>query len=141
MVAEALVTEQLKEPLTQEMVDAGRELTRYLDSRIPITASLWFYFTVPNSWRLLLVSPLVATQGPREMYRQVQSALSRIRQGHLGSSLHMLELDHITVVDDQQDTVKALRAALKVDNDLGGVRFPNVRINGMPIEDSYIYRL
>jgi hypothetical protein len=140
MVAEALVREINKEQLTVEMIRAGSVLTHYLGERLPVTASFWFYLAESNSWRLFLASPQVAMQGPRKVYRQVQIALLRLQQGRPEKTTGTLDLEEITVVDDEHALVKLLRTALR--GEFGnGKWFSRNTVNGQYIEDAYIYRL
>ena len=71
MAQEAMVTETL----SQEMIDAGRELTRRLDHRLRISAALWLYLAEPDRWRLIIASPNVKETGPRKVYQLIQSEL------------------------------------------------------------------
>jgi hypothetical protein len=50
----------VKEMLTQEMVQAGAELTRRLDkAHLEVCASFWLCMPDKNLWRLIVASPAV----------------------------------------------------------------------------------
>jgi len=60
MAAETVV----KEMLTQEMIQAGAEITRRLDeAHLEVRASLWWYIPDKNLWRLIVASPAVRRDG------------------------------------------------------------------------------
>ena len=91
-------TAVVKEALTKEMIEAGAELTRQLDvANLGARAVLWLYLSEYNTWRLFVALPKLNEEGPRKMYKKVQSILAKI-PGHqpqidlsdisLGSSLN-----------------------------------------------------
>jgi len=127
----------VKEVLTEEMISAGAELTRLIDkTSLKVGASLWLYIPESNIWRLVIASPEVRTQGPKKVYRQIQSILSRIpeKQPSVG-------LRDISVVADNDPVVSLLRIAIKTGDGISGIRFSRNTINGIFVEDTYIYRM
>jgi len=133
MVTEALV----KESLSSEMISAGEELTRRLDeARFIVSASLWLYIPEINTWRLMIGSPEVRTQGPKKAYRQVQSVISKMPPDHA-----RIPLKDITVIDSNDPLLTLLRVAIKTGDGTSGIRFSRNVVNGTTIEDSYIYRI
>jgi hypothetical protein len=132
MVKEMVV----KESLSREMIDAGTELTRLLDeSRLILDAALWYYSSENNYWVFVVASPEVRTQGPRNIYKKVQTVISRSFGGH-----SIITLKDISVVDSKDPLIMLLRNAVTVDG-VSGIRFSQNVINGVFIEDAYIYRL
>ncbi|MGI9105616.1 MAG: hypothetical protein ACR2G4_05145 [Pyrinomonadaceae bacterium] len=133
MVKEMVV----KESLSGEMISAGAELTRRLDdARLIVDASLWFYTTESNAWRLIVASPEVRVQGTRWTYKKIQSVISRMPSEQPGISLK-----DITVVDNQDPLIALLRGVVKTPDGINGIRFSRNVINGVLIEDAYIYRM
>ncbi len=133
MVTEALV----KESLSSEMISAAEELTRRLDeARFIVSASLWLYIPEINTWRLMIGSPEVRTQGPKKAYRQVQSVISKMPPDHA-----RIPLKDITVIDSNDPLLTLLRVAIKTGDGTSGIRFSRNVVNGTTIEDAYIYRI
>jgi hypothetical protein len=133
-----MVTEMVvKESLSNEMISAGSELTRRLDeSRFLVSASFWLYDTDSNAWRFLVASPEVRTRGLKGAYKQVQSAVAGIPEGQ-----PKISLKDISVVDSNDPLVSLMRVAIKTGDGISGIRFTRNMINGVLIEDAYIYRL
>ncbi len=133
-----MVTEMVvKESLSGEMLSAGAELTRRLDeSRFIVSASLWFYISESNTWRFIIASPEVRTQGLKKAYKQVQSVVSRISEGQT-----KIPLKDITLADSKDSLISLLKVAIKIGDGISGIRFSQNMINGVLIEDAYIYRL
>ncbi len=72
----------VKEVLTGEMVQAGRELVELLDkASVPVTAALWFYDAERNRWDLIIASSKVRTEGPRRLYRKILALLKNAPPG------------------------------------------------------------
>jgi hypothetical protein len=133
MVKEMVV----KESLSGEMITAGAELTRRLDdARLIVDASLWFYTTESNAWRLIVASPEVRMHGTRWTYKKIQSVISRMPPEQPGISLK-----DVTVVDNQDPLIALLRGVVKTPDGINGIRFSRNVINGVLIEDAYIYRM
>ena len=125
----------VKEPLWPDMMEAGKKFTEYLDSDgFDVRASLWFYVTEANEWRLLIASPLVDEMGPTKAYEKVRENLSKDP-----AAFSCLNLRNITVLSPEEQLIKLLAAAVRVTG-MNGVRFTRNRINNAYIEDAYIYR-
>jgi hypothetical protein len=120
--------------LTKEMIDEGASLLKRLDAeKAKITAAFWFYLENSDTWTLIIASPMVQSQGPKELYGQIQKLLSN------GSALSLRD---ISVLPSDDPIPKLLSAAVKTGaNDISGIRFSRNTINGHFIEDAYIYRL
>lgn len=133
-----MVTEMVvKESLSGEMITAGAELTRRLDeARFIVSASLWFYMSDVNVWRFIIASPEVRTQGLKKAYKQVQSVVSKISEDQ-----SKIPLKDISVVDSKDPLISLLKVAVKIGDGISGIRLSQNMINGVLIEDAYIYRL
>jgi hypothetical protein len=127
----------VKETLTQEMIEAGAELTRLLDqSSLVVSASLWLYMPESNVWRLIIVSPEVRTLGPRKVYQKVQSVLSKASMKQ-----YPVALKDISVAGDDDPIISLLRIAIRTNGGIAGIRFSKNTINGHFVEDAFIYRM
>jgi len=133
MVTETVV----KESLSGEMISAGAELTRCLDdAEFLVSASLWYYMPDTNTWRLIVASPKVEIQGIKKAYKQIQSVIFK-----MPADKPKISLKDITVVGPKDPLVSLLRVAIKTGEGISGMRFSQNIINGVLIEDTYIYRL
>lgn len=127
----------VKQVLTEEMIKAGADLTRKLDEMgWPVFASLWLYLTDSNDWILLLASPRVASEGPKQAYEVVQRALAEISKPE-----NAITLSKVGVSDLANPLIALLRVAVGTGPGISGIRFTRNVINGQFIEDAYIYRI
>ena len=126
------------ELLTQEMVDAGRELAQRLDQKkLPISAAFWLYFAEPDVWRLVIASVLVKESGPRKAYQLIQSELEATPETN-----QVISLSNISAVEPNNPLVSPLRALKKIKS-IGTSEFKLSRsgVNGHFVEGAYIYKL
>lgn len=114
-------------------ISQGEELLRALDrARFPVYAALWSLKS--GTWRYVIGSPVVAVDGAREAYRQVNDILRSTPVG--------MSLADITVVGPEDPVVQALRPVIHTGPDgVSGVRITADTINHVFIEDAYIYRM
>jgi len=127
----------VKDVLDDKMIEAGADLTRRLDEAgVAPSASLWLYVPELNIWRLMIASPLVKSQGPRKVYRKIQSLLT----GPTGGE-SLIPLPSITVVENNHPLISALRSAVATRKPICGIRFSRNTIRGHFVEDAYIYRM
>jgi hypothetical protein len=127
----------VKESLTEVMIRAGAELTRKLDERgWPVIASLWLYRSEANRWRLVLASPLVASDGRRKSYEIVQAALEATPAAE-----GAMALSNVSVTEPTDPLIALLCAAARTETMVEGLRFTRTVINGRFIDDAYIYRM
>jgi len=125
----------VKEPLTEEMKSAGAALTRTLDeANWPVVASFWYFESDFNRWKLMLASPRVSMDGPKEAYDAVARALETLHQS-------FANLKHITVITPDHPIVRALASEVQTGWTIGGKLHTARAINGRFIEDSYLYRM
>lgn len=141
MVKEALVRSAneavVSNTLSQEMIKAGESLVTKLDKlRFIVDAALWLYLPEEQVWRLVIASPEVGVIGPQKSYKQVQSALGKLDEEQV-----KIPLKDITVVDTKDTLINLFGRAMKTGKGISGIRFSRSSINGVPIEDAYIYRM
>jgi hypothetical protein len=123
--------------LTKEMIDAGAALVRELDERgIQPDAALWLYFPDLQTWKLVIAQVKVGSEGPKQLYRQIQELM-----GELSQQMHEISLDDITLSKPDAPIISLLRMAIHTGPGVSGIRFKDNVINGTVIEDAFIYRL
>jgi hypothetical protein len=60
-------------------IEDGRSVVSELEKRrLPITAAFWLHFEDEDDWKLVVVSPEVSEQGPRQLYATVFSVLNTL---------------------------------------------------------------
>jgi hypothetical protein len=120
-----------KASLVDEDIQAGRRLIEVLDRRgVEIVGALWYY-TSEDGWRLLLATPSRDREGPIQAYQRIQEAL--------GEQTALL-MD-ISVRSPSDRLVQLLAGVVHTGPGIAGIRFTANAIDGMFIEDAYIYRL
>lgn len=120
--------------LSKEMLDAGRLVIEDLDKRgEEVDAALWFLFDDPRSWKLMLSLPKASRKGPREAYKVIQKSMKKLGVTAFG-------LETIAVARLDAPLIRLLRSAIKTGKAIGSIRFTSNVINGVSIEDAYIYR-
>ena len=122
--------------LTEEMILAGEDLTRQLDQiNFPVNASLWLYDSESNIYHLIIASPEVRTYGPIWGYDRIRSILFRNP-----AISHTISLNNISVVEDRDPLIISLRSAIGR-RGVSGMRLSANAVNGVFIEDAFIYKL
>jgi hypothetical protein len=127
-----------KTTLVEKDIGDGKILIENLDrSKFKLVGALWFYYPASDEWRLLLVSPLVDTIGPRQCYTIIQSVIEDLVLGD-GISLG---LDRVSVLSPKDKLIRLLKVAIRTGEGISTMRFTRNTINGVFIEDALIYRL
>ena len=147
----------------------GKLLLELLDEEkgIPITAAFWLLDSENRTWRYILASPIVDTQGPLEAYKilykifqiynkeaewwpyeKVRShaewwPYKKVRSYKEEAGLGIgLTLQDITLVSPDEPVVKLLRTVVKTPPiSTSPIHFAGNSINNMFIDDAYIYRM
>ena len=123
--------------LTPQLIQEGAELLQALDKAgLAPDAAFWFYFSDVNAWELVLAELMVGPRGPREVYKQIQRTL-----GALSDKIKTLSLADVVVAKPDAPIVSVLERAVRTGPGIGGIRFSQNVIDGVLIEDAYIYRL
>lgn len=126
----------VKEQLTDEMIEAGAQLTQKLDELgLSIPVAMWLFMPDINEWRLVFASPQLSTEGPKEVYKKIEEARTA-----LGIKLERLPLSAIGLMDTNHQLVQLLRTALRTGPGVSRIRFSKNVVNGHFIEDALIYR-
>jgi len=133
MVKNALVTEILSE----EMINAGKYLLEQLDStQSEVKSFFWLFFPEEKIWKLIVASPIVKHKGPRNFYKRIININQKIKNGNQET----ISLNNILAVSSDNETVKLLSFFIGAGDGISEIRFTGNTINGVYIEDAYIYR-
>lgn len=132
MAKNILVTESL----TDSMMKAGTKLIQRLDDmNSEVKSAFWLYFSEDRTWKLIIASPLVDREGPRNYYKKIVDANNEALVEE-----EVVSLNDITVTNTSNQIVQLLKFAIGTGNHISGIRFSRNTINGIFIEDTYIYR-
>ena len=122
--------------MVDRKIERGKRLIKKLDdSRFPVTAAFWYYFPEAEQWRLVIASPTVESGGRHAAYTEIHRIQRR------GLRLPLLSVSEITAVTPRDPLVKLLSSAVRTGPAMAGITFSGNVINGIHIEDAYIYRL
>lgn len=121
--------------LVEKTIKEGKNLIEKLDEQdFNVVAAFWFYLADVKTWRLIIATPFAKNNGPIKSYTLIQKALAELK-------LTEIALSNISVVNPENVVVKLLSIAIKTGPGISGIRFSRNTINGIFIEDVYIYRL
>lgn len=121
---------------TDAMRLAGESLVRKLDeSGAQVVAAFWLLDEEKN-WELTIVSPLVGTDGPRDFYKRINDINQSCPDEESIVSLHDIRVSNI-----QNRIVNALRNSVLEGTRLGNNRLGRNYIDGIFIEDMYLYKI
>jgi len=133
MAKDILVTEVL----SKNMINSGAELIRRLDeSNSEVKTALWLFSPEDKSWKLVIASPLVGKNGPREFYKKIIDSNEEASE-----SDYIVSINDIEVANIDHPIAQLMKFAISTgENDISEIRFSRNTINGTFIEDSLIYR-
>ena len=132
MAKELLVTDALSE----KMIDAGAKLVERLDADgASIKSALWLYFPDSRNWKLILASETVETDGPKKLYEKIQGANRNTVEPD-----EIVSLNDIGVTTPKHELISVLAMMIGTGQGIAGIRFTRNNINGVYIDDAYIYR-
>ncbi len=120
--------------LVEPYVRAGRQIVDQFErAGVTITAAFWFFFEEEERWRLVIVSPDVATRGPRKLYEMIHPyVLFDLRNDpEIGVDL---ELEQIRLVSPESLLYKRVKHGVGLSITQGPAR-------GGVVEDVYVYRI
>jgi len=96
MAKDVLVTEVLSE----QMISAGSKLIDRLDTNnSEVKSAFWLFFPEDRFWRLIVVSPLVISKGPKNFYKRIVAANQLANEDEWVISLNDIE---VTGTEHQQ---------------------------------------
>ena len=132
MAKDILVTDSL----TDSMMKAGAKLIERLDAKnSEIKSAFWLYFSEEKTWKLIVASTLVDKEGPRDFYKRIVDANTQAT-----SEEEIVSLNDIGVTNTNYQIVQLLKFMIATGDGISGIRFSRNTINGVFIEDTYIYR-
>ena len=128
----------VKEQLTQEMIEAGVQVTLKLDEiGLPVTAALWFLDDERYRWKMIVASPDTSTKGPFYVLTRIEEALDL-----LGSAVSSeVPFSVMSAKSPTDSPIRWLREELQTGNDISRIRFRKRVAAGHIIEDALIYRM
>ena len=132
MAKDILVTESLSD----SMMKTGAKLIERLDAdNVEVKSAFWIYFSDDKTWKLIIASSLVDSEGPKGYYKKIDKA------NRLATDVEeTISLNDIGVTNPTNKIVQLLKSAIGTGNGISGIRFSRNTVNGMFIEDTYIYR-
>jgi hypothetical protein len=126
----------VKRVLTQEMIDAGEELIGLLDREgLEVRTSFWGYLLDLDTWRLVIASPKVKTEGPRKVYKEIQAILSK-----MPGDKKRISIKDIRVVGTDDPLISSLNKFLKTGTKISRVSVTASAVGENYIDDALIYR-
>lgn len=127
----------VKETLVDRDISDGKILIKNLEkSGFKVRSAFWLYVSELGEWSLFLASDYVDEYGQKKAYEFIQNELSK------ASSPISIYLSSINAVKVNDDMVNLLKVLIKTGpNDLNEMRFTQNVINGVMIEDAFIYRI
>lgn len=132
MAKDILVTERLSD----SMMKAGAKLIERLDANnSEVKSAFWLYLSEERIWKLILASPLVDSEGPRGYYKRIDDANKQANEIE-----EVISLNDIGVTNLVNQMVQLLKFGVGTGGGISGIRFSRNTINGIFIEDTYIYR-
>ncbi len=125
-----------KTALVERDIQEGKDLIEALDkTEFKVDASLWFYSSDSDEWRLLIASPFVEENGPRKSYGFIRSVLTQ------PSPPSGISLKNVSVLSPKHQLIKLLRMAITTGPGISNIRFTRNVISNTLIDDAYIYRI
>jgi hypothetical protein len=125
-----------KTVLVDKSIADGERVVRKLEQKgFPSSAALWRYLDEDMLWRLVIVSPVVAQEGPIRTYMKVSEAVDE-----LGDSVQF-GLSDISVMSPQRSQFRDLRRTLESAglHRITAARQPRP-LGGVNFGDFYVYR-
>jgi hypothetical protein len=122
---------------SEQMLLAGESLIKRLDETdAKVQAAFWILDDEERTWKLTIVSPLVASEGPRNYYRRIDDINESAKPDEDVIALH-----NISVSDTDNRIVNALKNSVLGNAILGNNRLGKNTLGGVHIEDMYLYRM
>ena len=125
---------------SEKILQAGDFLIQQLDEKkSKIDLAFWLLDTEENSWKLMIVSPLIETEGPKCYYKRINEINKTI------TSNNIISLHDIEIINKDNRFAKALlevkNSALWSDKYWKNTRLGKNFLGQVYFEDMYIYRI
>ena len=122
--------------MVNDDLEVGRQAVEAFDELGPTAkCAFWFYRSESGEWRFVVATPVVDRDGPREAYAEIAKTLGQ------KDLLEKLPLTRVAAVGTRDPLVQLLRTVVRTGPKISGIRFQKNVINGVHIEDAYIYRM
>jgi hypothetical protein len=123
--------------LVSQEIEEGQRLIDALNAAdLSVDSALWIYAPEPETWRLMLTSPLHDRQGSLKTYYEILLVFRQVQPE--------LKIDWtgIVAVSPKHELIKGLRQLQKDWNlNLSGTRLTNKLVDRTWVEDAYIYQI
>ncbi|MEG3975333.1 hypothetical protein QT970_12000 [Microcoleus sp. herbarium8] len=122
--------------LSQEIAEGQRLIDALNAAGLSVDSALWNYVTEPETWRLMLTSPLHDREGSLKTYGEILSVFREVKPE--------LKIDWtaLVAVSPKHELIEGLRQIQQKWNlDLSGTRMTNTFVDRTWIEDAYIYQI
>ncbi len=122
---------------SEPKIELGKTVLELLDKKgVNPSSFLWFYLSNSNSWRLVISADIYNNKDIKECYK------SFIEQFGSESVVKEIGLSNITITSSSDNLLNVFKMAIRTDKkSISGIRFTSNVINGVFIEDAYVYRL
>lgn len=127
-----------KETLVAEKITAAQTLLEGIEEQgIDFSVALWLYRSATEDWKLYIGVNDFGQVGPQPYYEGIQKVFS----GLPDTLKNQIELSDIFIVNSNYSELVPIKMMFHTGpKDIGGIRASGNYVNGMLIEDAYIYR-
>lgn len=120
--------------LSEKHIIDGRGFIQALDGAgVVSSAALWLWRPTENAWRYVLSSPLV--QKGTDMPVKIAAVLATMPAGFA------VDRNNLLLFEPQDPTIQTLHKAIQTGPGISAMRMTGNVINGVRIDDAYVYRL
>jgi hypothetical protein len=122
--------------LSQEIEECKRLIETLNAANLSVDSALWNYVPEPETWLLMLTSPLHDRQGFLKTYGEILSVFRQLKPE--------LKIDWtaLVAVSPKHELIKGLRQIQQKWNlDLSGTIMTNTYVDRTWLEDAYIYQI
>lgn len=120
--------------LSEKQITDGRSFIQALDGAgVVSSAALWLWRSSENAWRYVLASPLV--EKGADMPVKIAAVLATMPAGFA------VDRNSLMLFEVQDPTIQTLHKAIQTGPGISAMRMSGNVINGVRIEDAYVYRL
>jgi len=123
--------------LVSQEIEEGKRLIDALNAaNLSVDSALWIYAPEPETWRLMLTSPLYDRKGPLKTYGEILSVFRQVKPD--------LKIDWtaLVAVSPKHELIEGLRQSQQDWNlNLSDTRLTNNFVDRTWIEDAYIYQI
>lgn len=116
-------------------VEAGQRLLHHLDEALfKVSAAFWFFSSERQDWRLWIATPVVDEAGKRGAYLRLGDVLR-------AAEPELLMHPVVHLVSPKEKLIRSLRRIFGKTASVEGMRLGNNIVDGIFIEDAYVYRI